>query len=228
MNIKTTDAILINRINYSESDRILNLITLEFGKIAVIAKGSRKIKSKLAGSIELFTLLKIGFIEGKGDMGTLVSSRIIENFEEISKDLDKSQLAFHVLKLTNLNTHDNADQNYFNLLLKFFKLLNSESVDLLTLKNWYYAQSLLINGSIPNLIKSDDGVNLIESKKYDFNYLKMCFSGGDKYSKDHIKYLRLLFSDTYNLRAFKINIKQNLNKDSFEILETMFKSHLSL
>ena len=228
MNAKTTEAILINRINYSESDRILNLITPDFGKIALIAKGSRKIKSKLGGSIELFTLLKISFIEGKSDIGTLISSTILENFEEISKDLDKSQLAFYILKLTNLNTHDNSDQNYFNLLLKFFKLLNNEQVNRITLKNWYYAQFLLINGNIPNLIKSEDGNQLNESKKYDFDYLKMCFIPGNRYFKDHIKYLRLLFSEINNLKVFKINFDQELNKDTLELLETMFKSHLSL
>lgn len=228
MNTKTSEAILISRINYSESDRILNLITPEFGKIAVIAKGSRKIKSKLAGSIELFTLIKITYIDGRNDIGTLISSRILENYEEISKDLDKSQLGFHVLKLTNLNTHDNSDQIYFDLLLKFLKLLNSLNIDLMTLKNWYYAQFLLINGNVPNLNTAEDGTKLDEFKKYDFDFLKMGFVEGDRYTKDHIKYLRLLFNVSISIKVFKIKIDQRLNKDVLDILETMFKSHLSL
>lgn len=48
-----TQAIVLRRTNYGESDRILNLLTPE-GKVSVIARGVRKEKSRLAGSIELF------------------------------------------------------------------------------------------------------------------------------------------------------------------------------
>ena len=49
-----THAIVLRRTNYGESDRILSLLTPE-GKIAVLARGVRKEKSRLAGGIELFS-----------------------------------------------------------------------------------------------------------------------------------------------------------------------------
>lgn len=48
-----TQAIILRRTNYGESDRILGLIT-PHGKLSVLARGARKEKSRLAGGIELF------------------------------------------------------------------------------------------------------------------------------------------------------------------------------
>ena len=51
-----TEGFVLKRTNYGEADRILNIIT-PLGKCAVIAKSVRKSRSKLAGSIEMFSLI---------------------------------------------------------------------------------------------------------------------------------------------------------------------------
>ena len=68
-----TKALVLRRTNYSEADRILNLITPE-GKVSVIAKGVRKPKSKLAGSVEMFTLFEANLHFGRSEMGVLTGA----------------------------------------------------------------------------------------------------------------------------------------------------------
>ncbi|NBW29251.1 DNA repair protein RecO [bacterium] len=92
MNKVISESIVLSRINYGDNDRIVTVITRDQGKIRLIAKGSRKLKSKLAAGIELFSVSEISFIKGKGDIDTLVSSRGIEYFINIQKDLDKIKL----------------------------------------------------------------------------------------------------------------------------------------
>ena len=53
-----TKAIVIRRTNYGEADRILQLLTPDYGKVSVMARGVRREKSKLAGGIELFAQLR--------------------------------------------------------------------------------------------------------------------------------------------------------------------------
>jgi DNA repair protein RecO (recombination protein O) len=53
-----TKGIVLTRTDYGEADRILHFLTPDQGKIAGIAKGVRKSKSKLAGGIELFSVSK--------------------------------------------------------------------------------------------------------------------------------------------------------------------------
>ena len=48
------DAIVLRRLDYGDADRILTLLTREYGKLAAIAKGARKARAKRAGSLDLF------------------------------------------------------------------------------------------------------------------------------------------------------------------------------
>ena len=48
-------ALVLRRTNYGEADRVVHFLTPE-GQVAVMAKGVRKARSKLAGGIEMFCL----------------------------------------------------------------------------------------------------------------------------------------------------------------------------
>ena len=47
--IEEFDGLIISEVNYSESSKILNVLTDKYGVIGVISKGCRNIKSKLRG-----------------------------------------------------------------------------------------------------------------------------------------------------------------------------------
>lgn len=55
----------MRRTDSGESDRRLTLLTEEFGKIDVVAKGARKAGSRLAGSSEPLVRARFGWAEGK-------------------------------------------------------------------------------------------------------------------------------------------------------------------
>ncbi len=45
---------ILKKKNIREADQIFTIYTKEFGKLKFLAKGSRKIKSKLRGGLKLF------------------------------------------------------------------------------------------------------------------------------------------------------------------------------
>jgi len=97
MNLKTS-GIVIKRMNYGEADRILTILTLDHGKIKAIAKGSRKILSKMGGSLEPFCLVNFIFHQGKSFY--IVTSATVENyFEKIHTDINKTAKAFYIGEL---------------------------------------------------------------------------------------------------------------------------------
>ena len=98
---KNTQGVILARINYAEADRILTVLTRDFGKVSLIAKGTRKEKSKLAGGIELFSVSDIGFVEGKGDLGTLTAARLTKQYNSFFNDLTKIEFGYNCLKLIN-------------------------------------------------------------------------------------------------------------------------------
>ena len=50
-----THGIVLTRVDYGEADRIITMLTPE-GKITLMVRGVRRIKSKLAGGVELFSV----------------------------------------------------------------------------------------------------------------------------------------------------------------------------
>src|SRR5689334_13497784 len=93
-----TQGIVIARTNYGEAARIITFLTPDHGKLKVMAKGVRKSKSKLAGGIELFSVSHIGILKGKGEVDTLVSSRLIKHYGNIVKELDRTNLGYQLIK----------------------------------------------------------------------------------------------------------------------------------
>jgi DNA repair protein RecO (recombination protein O) len=59
------DAIVLRRLDYGEADRIVTLLTREYGKLAAIAKGVRRGKSKAAGSLDLFQRSNMMLAKGR-------------------------------------------------------------------------------------------------------------------------------------------------------------------
>ena len=96
-----TEAIILHRTKYGETDRILNLLTPE-GRKSCVAKGVRKEKSKLAGGIEMFTVSDIVIHESeKSDMGILTSAKMTKSYMNIISDLDRFELGSKIIKLAN-------------------------------------------------------------------------------------------------------------------------------
>ncbi|HSX47166.1 MAG TPA: DNA repair protein RecO [Patescibacteria group bacterium] len=224
-----TTAIVLNRINYGEADRIITLLTSSEGKITLIAKGVRKEKSKLAGGIELFCLNEITYLKGKRDLGTLISSRMDKSFFHILKDINKVQFGYNKIKQINRATEDLYDQEYFELLKDIFNSLNEDiSINLIEL--WFSAQLLNLAGYKPNLNYDELNNKLDSNSKYTFNLSTMSFKNDThgQFNRDKIKALRLLFSQLKPSQI--INVQGALPLiDSFNpLINLMVKSHLDI
>ena len=59
-----TPAIILKRFDLGEADRLLTILTPQYGKLEAVAKGARKLTSHKTGHVELFTradmLLNLG------------------------------------------------------------------------------------------------------------------------------------------------------------------------
>jgi DNA repair protein RecO (recombination protein O) len=59
-----TEAIVLRRFDYGESDWIVTFYTSDFGKIRGIAKGARRSQKRFANTLELFSCSHILFSGG--------------------------------------------------------------------------------------------------------------------------------------------------------------------
>jgi len=66
--------VLLNR-PYSETSWIVEIFSREYGRLSLMAKGARRLKSKLKGSLLPFQPVLLSWV-GKGEMPTLTSAEI--------------------------------------------------------------------------------------------------------------------------------------------------------
>lgn len=60
-----TPGLVLRRSNLGEADRLITFLTPEYGKLRAVARGVRKIKSRLGGHLELFGEVELLLAEGK-------------------------------------------------------------------------------------------------------------------------------------------------------------------
>jgi len=192
-----TTGIILGRTDYGEADRILTLITPDQGKLRLLARGVRRIKSKLAGGIELFSVSTITFAPGRGELGTLVSTRLVQHYDQIAKDLQRTMAGYDLIKQLNKATEDQPEPEYFALLKDAFEALNDAQIPLPLIQFWFAAQLLRLGGHGPNLQTDEQGKKLVPDQLYDFDLDRMTFVANPlsgRFNANHIKFLRLVFA----------------------------------
>src|SRR5690606_7475011 len=81
-----TSGIVLRRRDYKEFDRLYTLYTEDYGKIEAIARGSRKITSKLAGHLEPMSYSSFMLATGRA-FDVLATSVRISSFKFPHNDL---------------------------------------------------------------------------------------------------------------------------------------------
>lgn len=61
----STQGIILKREDFRERDERVIFYTKDFGKLSVVAKGTKRIGAKLRGNLDIFNLVDIIFVEGK-------------------------------------------------------------------------------------------------------------------------------------------------------------------
>lgn len=127
-----TKALILGKREFREADRFFTFFTKEHGKVEALAKGERKIESKLRGGLELFYLSEISFIQGRY-WKTLVDASLTDNFSAIRNNLVKMKAASLVgRQVTTLVRGQEKDEDVWNLLVNTFQRLNESSRVFLT------------------------------------------------------------------------------------------------
>jgi DNA repair protein RecO (recombination protein O) len=123
-----TKSFILSKIDLGEADQIIFLYTKEFGKLEILAKGVRKITSKLKPAVELFCLSNIEFVQGK-NYKTLTDASIINKFKNIKNDLVRFKVIYQISDLINdLIKNQEQDARIWNLILRTFYIIDKKEV----------------------------------------------------------------------------------------------------
>lgn len=123
MPLYTANSIVLRRMNFSETDRIVTLYTREHGKTAGIAKGARKPISRLAGATEVISYGRFQLATGK-TLDVITQVEVKESFPRIHGDLARLAHVTYLAELADklVEDHD-PNPNIFDLLLSALYLM---------------------------------------------------------------------------------------------------------
>lgn len=124
MRSQKVTGIILSRINYKETDKIVILFSKELGKILLKAKGAKSIKSHRLSHFEPLNLISVLVYES-----VLTETKIIETFLKIKADLGTLGLGFYVCEVLNriLPEHE-PHKKTFEKLLILLQDLNEKSL----------------------------------------------------------------------------------------------------
>ena len=230
MNQLQTKAIVLNRTDYGEADRIITVLTPSHGKLSLMARGVRRVQSKLAGGIELFSTAEISYISGRGQIGTLTSARLLHYYDSIVTDIERVQLGYELIKILHRATEDQPEDEYFGLLEAAFKALDMPKISTDLIRVWFQAQLLRYAGHSPNLKTDIEGIKLTAGHNYSFDFDQVAFTVHTEghFSADHIKFLRLLFSGNSPETLSHIQGIENLIPESSPLVQTMLQTYIRI
>lgn len=116
-------AICLRTVNYSETSQVVTLLTREGGKIAGMAKGSRRAKSSFDGAIEIFSYGQVMFTQkAGGQLATLTDFEQQPRFRALHTNLRAINTALFAAELTEAFLEDgDPHPPLFDKFIKFLE-----------------------------------------------------------------------------------------------------------
>jgi len=122
-----TEGIVLRHTNFGEADRILTLVTPHSGKLRAIAKGSRKVTSRLAGIADLLTRTQFVLASGR-DLDIVTQGETMERFDNLRISLWHGTAGYAVAEALDRAIEDRSESvRVYTLGLETLRRLDADA-----------------------------------------------------------------------------------------------------
>lgn len=225
-------AMILKREPFRENDTRVIVYSGERGKLELVARGAKKIKSKMAGHLEPITLANLMVVRGR--IFDYIGSAVSENcYPEIKDNLRKIKAAGRIVSITGkLIKEGEGDGRIFSLLEEALDIMNKNEprlADCDLLPAFFVLRLLTLLGYEPELHHCISCQKKIAPADNRFSFIKggivcnSCFSKEDLIVSDNcVKILRMaVLGDLRKL--IRLEIKDSLAKEVEKIIGSFFK-----
>lgn len=214
MEITKVRGIIINESNYSETSKLLKIITEEYGLISVIAKGAKSLKSKLRAVTTKLTYAEFQINYKENKISNLICADVINPFINIKNDLLNISYSSFLLELTEQVMKQSNERKVFNLLIDTL-LKIEEGFDPVIITNILELKYLSFLGIKPELnscaVCGSANVLTVSTNKGGF-VCKNCHTNEKILNPKSIKILRMLYYVDIS-KISKLSISDEVKKE---------------
>ena len=219
MKIVDVKGLVLYETNYSDSSKILNVLTSEYGLIGIISKGCRNLKSKLRGSSRKLVYGVFHFYYKENGISSLISIDVINDYPKTIMDLKRVVYASYLLDLTRQVVKQSKDEAILPLLIsaldKIENGLSSEVVtNILELK---YLDFLGVSPVVTGCAVCGKTTNIVSLSPTAGGFIcKDCYQNEGYYSDKAIKLLQMYYYvDLEKITKIDVNSKVNMEINKF-------------
>lgn len=150
MNLSTS-GLIIREFHVGESDRLVTVLTRDFGLIRAFASGARSIKGKKQAGTQLLSYGNFAFTERK-DTYRITEAECLDVFFALRSDLVKLSLAQYFCELCGALAPEQDDAaDYLRVMLNTLKFLETDRLPALQLKAVLELALLSLAGYMPDV-----------------------------------------------------------------------------
>ena len=148
-----TEAVVLRSIRFGEADRVLHLYSEDRGRVGAVAKGVRRVKSRLGGRLEPLSRVRLVLHEGRGELCTVSAVDSVNAHPALREQRASLERASQACEAV-LRLFDSAEPNRaaYNLLCNQLALLDSNPTGATRSQSLAFrAKLLLAAGFAPEL-----------------------------------------------------------------------------
>jgi DNA repair protein RecO (recombination protein O) len=123
-----TEAVVLRSIRYGEADRVLHLYSADRGRVGAMAKGVRRVRSRLGGRLEPLSRVRLVLHEGRGELCTVSQVDTVHAHPALRERRAALERATQACEAV-LRLFDSSEANRaaYNLLCNELALLDADS-----------------------------------------------------------------------------------------------------
>jgi DNA repair protein RecO (recombination protein O) len=141
VSMEKTEALVIRLADWSESSKVVTLYSRDFGKIAAVAKGAKRLKSAFEAALDLLTICNIVFIQKSGEgLDILTEAKLQKRFTAQPGKLESLYSGYYLAELLDSLTelNDPHPELFDEALLSLERIAGSAPLELAVL-HWELA-----------------------------------------------------------------------------------------
>lgn len=161
--------IILSENNMGDYDKMLTMLTPNFGKISCVAKGARRPQSALLAGTQLFCFGDYLLYRGTSTYH-INSCEPIEIFYKLRTDLDKLEVAININKIVSEVSNENENSyNILQLYLNTLYVISETEKNLELIESIFKLRLLSLIGYKPRI---DKCINCGENEKIEYFSIK--------------------------------------------------------
>ena len=230
MKIESIEGIILTETNYSETSKILNVLTKEHGLIGIISKGCRNMKSKLRSVSRKLLYGTIHIYYKPTGLSTLISVDVKNSYSNILMDLEKISYASYILDLTNQLVKQSENEEIFDLLKNTLEKIEEglNPIALTNILELKYLDFLGVSPSIDGCAHCGNNKQIITLSSDAGGYIcKDCYNNEPLVSDKTIKMIRMYYYvDIKNIT--KLDVSSEITSEITRFLDDYYERFTGL